>query len=80
MAHASTTRDRVWGSVTNDYDRAFMATVALFPHGQLWYYDHDVASWHPTFIAYLGTDMLYACTASSKDRPTWTPPTSRSHT
>ena len=40
MAHASTTGDRIWGSVTDERDQAFMATVALFPHGLLWYYAH----------------------------------------
>ena len=72
MAHASTTGDRIWGSVTDERDQAFMATVALFPHGQLWYYAHD--------IAFLGMPAVYACTASSEDLPTWTPPTSHSHT
>lgn len=28
MAGTGTTRDRVWGSVTNERDEAFMATVA----------------------------------------------------
>lgn len=64
MAHASTTGDCVWGSVTNERDEAFMATVALFPHGQLWYYAHDIASWCPTHIAFLGIPAVYACTES----------------
>lgn len=34
MADTGTTRDRVWGSVTDERDQAFMATVALFPHGK----------------------------------------------
>lgn len=34
MAGTGTTRDRVWGSVINERDKAFMATVALFSHGQ----------------------------------------------
>lgn len=29
MAGTGTTRDRVWGSVTNERDEVFMATVAL---------------------------------------------------
>ena len=74
MAHASTTGDCVWGSVTDERDQAFMATVALFPHGQLWYYAHDIASWCPTHIAFLGMPAVYACTASFEDPPTWTPP------
>ena len=80
MADTGTTRDRVWGSVTDERDQAFMATVALFPHGQLWYYAHDIASWCPTHIAFLGTEAVYTCTASFEDPPTWTPPTSHSHT
>lgn len=80
MADTGTTRDRVWGSVTDERDQAFMATVALFPHGQLWYYAHDIASWYPTHIAFLGMPAVYACTASSEDPPTWTPPTSHPHT
>ena len=72
MAGTGATGDRVWGGVTDERDQAFMATVALFPHGQLWYYAHD--------IALLGMPAVYACTASSEDPPTWTPPTSHSHT
>lgn len=34
MAGTGTTRDHVWGSVTTEYDRAFIATVALYLHGQ----------------------------------------------
>ena len=32
MADTGTTRDRVWGSVTTERDKAFLATVALHPH------------------------------------------------
>ncbi len=73
MADTGTTRDRIWGSVTNERDEAFMATVALFPHGQIWFYAHDIASWCPTHIALLNIPAVYACTASSEDPPTWTP-------
>lgn len=45
MADTGTTRDRVWGSVTTERDKAFMATVALHPHGQIWFYAHGIASW-----------------------------------
>ena len=45
MADTGTTRDRVWGSVTNERDEAFMATVALHPHGQIWFYAHDIEAW-----------------------------------
>ena len=38
MAGTGTTRDRVWGSVTNERDEAF-------PHGQIWFYAHDITSW-----------------------------------
>ena len=65
MADTGTTRDRVWGSVTNERDEAFMATVALFPHGQIWFYAHDIASWC--------AEAVYTCTASLMDPPTWTP-------
>lgn len=80
MAGTGTTRDRVWGSVTDERDKAFMATVALFPHGQLWYYAHDIGAWCAEAVAFLGTEAVYTCTASSEDPPTWTPPTSHSHT
>ena len=74
MAHASTTGDCVWGSVTDERDKAFMATVALFPHGQIWFYAHDIASWCAESVAFLGTEAVYTCTASPEDPPTWKPP------
>lgn len=74
MADTGTTRDRVWGSVTNERDEAFMATVALFPHGQIWFYAHDIASWCAESVAFLGTEAVYTCTASFEDPPTWKPP------
>ena len=75
MADTGTTRDRVWGSVTNERDEAFMATVALFPHGQIWFYAHDIASWCAEAVAFLGTEAVYTCTASIEDPPAWTPTT-----
>ena len=80
MADTGTTRDRVWGSVTTERDKAFMATVALHPHGQIWFYAHDIGAWCAEAVAFLGTEAVYTCTASSEDPPTWTPPTSHSHT
>ena len=38
MDRSSTTGDCVRGSVKNESDRAFMATVALHPYGQIWFY------------------------------------------
>lgn len=75
MDRSSTTRDRVWGSVTTERDKAFMATVALHPHGQLWFYAHDIASWCAVNYADLETGAIYTCTASFEDPPTWTPTT-----
>lgn len=69
----STTGDRVRGSVKNESDRAFMTTVALHPHGQIWFYAHDIASWCAVSHAYLQSDVTYTCTTSFKDPPTWTP-------
>lgn len=80
MDRSSTTRDRVWGSVTTERDKAFMTTVALHPHGQLWFYAHDIASWCAVNHAVLDNEVTYTCTASFEDPPTWTPPTSHSHT
>lgn len=80
MDRSSTTRDRIGGSVTTERDKAFMATVALHPHGQLWFYAHDIASWCAVNYAYLETGVIYTCTASFEDPPTWKPPSSQSHT
>ena len=80
MDRSSTTRDRIWGSMTTERDKAFMATVALHPHGQLWFYAHDIGAWYAEAVAFLGTEAVYTCTASFEDPPTWTPPTSHSHT
>ena len=80
MAGTGTTRDRVWGSVTNDYNRAFMTTVAFYPYGQLWFYHPKRQVWCPSFIAFLDTDMMYACTTSIEDPPKWTPRINHSHT
>lgn len=74
MADTGTTRDRVWGSVTTERDKAFMATVALHPHGQIWFYAHDIASWCAVNYAVLDNEVTYTCTASFEDPPTWTPP------
>lgn len=73
MAGTGTTRDRVWGSVTTERDKAFMATVALYPHGQIWFYAHDIASWCAISHANLDIGLIYACTTSFEDPPTWTP-------
>ena len=59
--------------MTNERDEAFMATVALFPHGQIWFYAHDIVSWRPTIIALLSGNSVFTCTASREDPPTWTP-------
>ena len=80
MAGTGTTRDRVWGSVTNERDEAFLATVALHPHGQIWFYAHDIGAWCAETAVFLGIEGIYTCTASFKGPPTWTPPTSHSHT
>ena len=79
MAGTGTTRDRVWGSVTNERDKAFLATIALHPHGQIWFYAHHVGEWYAESVAFLGKEAVYTCTASSKDPPKWKPPTSHSH-
>lgn len=66
--------------MTDERDKAFMATVALYPHGQIWFYAHGIEAWCTEAVAFLGTEAVYTCTASPEDPPTWTPPTSHSHT
>ena len=80
MASPSTTRDRVWGSVTTERDKAFLATVALHPHGQLWFYDPERETWCTSFMCFLSTNMVYTCTASIEDPPKWIPRINHSHT
>ena len=80
MADTGTTRDRIGGSVESESNRAFLATVALHPYGQMWLYARDIASWLAVTHAYLDIGAIYTCTASFEDPPTWTPPTSHSHT
>ena len=80
MAGTGTTRDRVWGSVENDYNRTFMATVAFYPYGQLWFYNPNHETWCEAFVAFLGANRTYACTASIEDPPKWIPRINHSHT
>ena len=61
--------------MTTERDKAFMATVALHPNGQIWFYAHDIASWCAASHAILGTEVIYTCTASFESPPTWTPTT-----
>jgi len=74
----STTRDRIRGRVESESDRAFLATVALHPYGQIWLYVRDTASWLAVTHAYLNLGAIYTCTASFKNPPTWTPHPKRS--
>ncbi len=80
MAGTGTTRDRVWGSVTTERDKAFLATVALHPHGQLWFYNSKCETWRACFVAFMDTELVYTCTASIEDPPKWIPRINHSHT
>ena len=73
MASTIPTRDRVWGRVITERDKAFMATVALYPHGQLWFYDRDTGAWCAETAVFLGIEGIYTCTASIEDPPKWAP-------